>query len=90
MSLPGFRVVPGADICSRAKSIVALSLGTQLRAVKHPFEQMPLGIELHPVPGELIVRMPQTRGYDYTIAGDAVLLVSPLTHAVVGVFSDRD
>jgi len=52
--------------------------------------KLPLGIELRPVPDELIVRVPQTRGYDYTVAGDTVLLVSPLTRAVVGVFSDRD
>jgi hypothetical protein len=52
--------------------------------------KVPLGIELRPVPDELIVRVPQTRGYDYTVAGDTVLLVSPLTRAVVGVFSDRD
>ena len=52
--------------------------------------KVPLGIELRPVPDELIVRVPQIRGYDYTVAGDTVLLVSPLTRAVVGVFSDRD
>ena len=52
--------------------------------------KLPLGIELRPVPDELIVRVPQTRGYGYTVAGDTVLLVSPLTRAVVGVFSDRD
>ena len=52
--------------------------------------KLPLGIELRPVPDELIVRVPQTRGYDYTVAGDTVLLVSPLTRAVIGVFSDRD
>ena len=52
--------------------------------------KLPLGIELRPVPDELIVRVPQTRGYDYMVAGDAVLLVSPLTRAVVGVFLDRD
>ena len=52
--------------------------------------KLPLGIELRPVPNELIVRVPQTRGYDYTVAGDAVFLVSPLNRAVVGVFSDRD
>jgi hypothetical protein len=52
--------------------------------------KLPLGIELRAVPDELIVRVPQTRGYDYTVAGNEVLLVSPLTRVVVGVFSDRD
>ena len=52
--------------------------------------KVPLGLELRPVPDELIVRVPQTRGYDYTVAGDMVILISPLTRAVVGVFSDRD
>jgi hypothetical protein len=52
--------------------------------------KLPMGIELRPVPDELIVRVPQTRGHDYTVAGNTVILVSPLTRAVVGLFSDRD
>jgi hypothetical protein len=52
--------------------------------------KLPLGIELRAVPDELTVRVPQTRGYHYTVAGNEVLLISPLTRAVVGVFSDRD
>jgi hypothetical protein len=52
--------------------------------------KLPLEIELCPVPDELTVRVPQTRGYDYTVAGDAVLLISPLASAVVSVFLDRD
>jgi len=52
--------------------------------------KLPLGMELRPVPDDLIVRVPQTKGYDYTVAGDTVILVAPLTRAVVGVFSDRD
>ena len=52
--------------------------------------KLPLGIELHAVPNELTVRVPQTRSYHYTVAGNEVLLISPLTRVVVGVFSDRD
>jgi len=29
-------------------------------------------------------------GYHYTVAGDEVLLVSPLNRVVVGVFSERN
>ena len=52
--------------------------------------KLPLGIELHAVPIELTVRVPQTRGYHYTVAGNEVLLISPLTRVVVGVFSEGD
>jgi hypothetical protein len=52
--------------------------------------KLPLGIELRAVPDGLTVRVPQTRGYHYTVAGNEVVLVSPLTRVVVGVFSDRD
>ena len=52
--------------------------------------KLPLGIELHAVPNELTVRVPQTRSYHYTVAGNEVLLISPLTRVVVGVFSDHD
>jgi hypothetical protein len=61
-------------------SAVKANIGTKL----------PPGIELRAVPDQLIARVPQTRGYHYTVAGNAVLLVSPLTRVVVGVFSDGD
>jgi hypothetical protein len=40
------------------------------------------------VPDEIVVRVPQTKGYQYTVAGNQVLLVSPPTRIVVDVFSD--
>jgi hypothetical protein len=52
--------------------------------------KVPLTIEMRVVPDELILRVPQTRGYYYTVAGNEVLLVSPLTRAVVGVFSETN
>jgi hypothetical protein len=48
--------------------------------------KLPLGIELRAVPDEVIVRVPETRGYYYTVAGNEILLVSPLNRVVVGVF----
>jgi len=51
--------------------------------------KLPPEIHLRAVPEELIVRVPQTRGYHYTVVGNEVLLVSPLTRAVIGVFSDE-
>jgi hypothetical protein len=49
--------------------------------------ELPLGVELHPVPNELAARVPQTRGYRYVVAKDRVLLVGT-GRIVVGVFAD--
>ena len=51
--------------------------------------KLPLAIELRAVPDELIVGVPQIKGYQYTVAGNEILLVSPLTRVVVAVFSDN-
>lgn len=51
--------------------------------------QVPFAIELRAVPNEVIARVPQTEGYQYAVASDRVLLVSPLNRIVVGVFSDK-
>jgi hypothetical protein len=48
--------------------------------------ELPLSIELRPVPDALVARVPQTKGYLYAKAQDRVLLVSPPTRIVVGVF----
>ena len=50
--------------------------------------QVPFAIELRAVPNEVIARVPQTEGYQYAVASDRVLLVSPSNRIVVGVFSD--
>jgi hypothetical protein len=50
--------------------------------------ELPLAIELRAVPDEIAARVPQTKGYQYVVAGSEVLLVSPPTRIVVGVFSD--
>jgi len=49
--------------------------------------KLPLAVELRAVPDKLIVRVPQIKGYQYTVADNEILLVSPLTRMVVGVFS---
>ena len=46
----------------------------------------PLTVELRAVPDELVSRVPQTQGYEYAVASNRVLLVSPPTRIVVGVF----
>jgi hypothetical protein len=46
--------------------------------------ELPSSIELRPVPREVVTRVPQTNGYEYTVAGNKVLLVSPPTRIVVG------
>jgi hypothetical protein len=48
--------------------------------------ELPLAIELRAVPDELVVRVPQTKDYQYAVANNRVLLVSPPTRIVVGVF----
>ncbi len=37
--------------------------------------ELPLSVELRPVPQEVVARVPQVSGYQYTVAGDKVLLV---------------
>jgi hypothetical protein len=50
--------------------------------------ELPFAIELRPVPEALASRVPQTKGYQYVKAGNRVMLVSPPTRIVVGVFSE--
>jgi hypothetical protein len=50
--------------------------------------ELPLAIELRAVPDEVGARVPQTKGYQYVVTGSEVLLVSPPTRIVVGLFSD--
>src|SRR5262249_31642146 len=52
--------------------------------------ELPLSIELRAVPDALVTRVPQTKGYQYAVSGNDVLLVSPPTRIVVGVFSDAN
>lgn len=50
--------------------------------------QLPSEIALQAMPDEVAKRVPQTRDYGYTVAQDRVLLVSPLSRIVVGVFAE--
>jgi hypothetical protein len=50
--------------------------------------ELPLAIELRAVPDEVASRVPQAKGYQYVVAGSEVMLVSPPTRIVVGLFSD--
>jgi hypothetical protein len=49
-------------------------------------DELPPAVELRAVPDELASRVPQTRDYQYAVASNRVLLVSPPTRIVVGVF----
>jgi len=40
------------------------------------------------LPREVTAQVPQTEGYQYTVADNRVLLVSPPSRIVVGVFPD--
>lgn len=50
--------------------------------------ELPSSVELHAMPDELVRRVPQTKDYRYAVADNRVLLVSPSTRAVVGVFHE--
>jgi hypothetical protein len=50
--------------------------------------ELPPAVELHAVPREVTAQVPQTEGYQYTVADNRVLLVSPPTRIVVGVFPE--
>jgi cytoskeletal protein RodZ len=50
---------------------------------------LPVAVELRALPGEVTARVPQTEGYQYSVAGNRILLVSPPTRIVVGVFTGR-
>jgi hypothetical protein len=47
---------------------------------------IPFGVELRDIPDGVAARVPQTRGYQYAVAQNRILLVSPLNRAVVAVF----
>jgi hypothetical protein len=51
---------------------------------------LPAAVELRALPGEATARVPQTEGYQYAVAGNRVLLVSPPTRIVVGVLAESN
>jgi Protein of unknown function (DUF1236) len=52
-------------------------------------DELPLAVDLHAVPDQVIASVPQTRDYRYTVVDNRVLLVSPTTRIVVGAFPDE-
>jgi cytoskeletal protein RodZ len=50
--------------------------------------ELPSSVELRPVPDDVVARVLQTKDYRYAVADNRVLLVSPVTRYVVGVFMD--
>jgi hypothetical protein len=48
--------------------------------------ELPIQVELLPVSKPVVSRVPDTNGYQYTIANNKVLLVAPATRVVVGEF----
>jgi Protein of unknown function (DUF1236) len=51
---------------------------------------LPATVELKAMPDEVVQRVPQTKDYQYAVAADRVLLVSPPTRIVVAVFTDAN
>jgi hypothetical protein len=51
--------------------------------------ELPSSVDLHAVPDEVARQVPQTKDFQFTIANDRVLLVSPPTRIVAGVFTDE-
>jgi hypothetical protein len=50
--------------------------------------QLPASVELRPLPSAVTQGIPHTSGYQYAVAGNRVLLASPVSRVVVGVFPD--
>jgi uncharacterized protein DUF1236 len=50
--------------------------------------ELPSSVDLRPVPDDVVARVLQTKDYLYAVADNRVLLVSPVTRYVVGVFMD--
>jgi hypothetical protein len=48
---------------------------------------LPPAVELHPLPADLLAKVPQIDGHQYAVANDRVLLVSPSSRVVVGAFT---
>ena len=48
---------------------------------------LPPSVDLRAVPDQVAARVPEAKGYQFAVAGNGVLLVSP-TRVVVGVFGD--
>jgi hypothetical protein len=51
---------------------------------------LPATVELKAMPDEVVQRVAQTKDYQYAVAADRVLLVSPPTRIVVAVFPDAN
>jgi hypothetical protein len=50
--------------------------------------ELPSSVELKAMPGALVAQVPQTKDYQFAAADNRVLLVSPASRIVVGVFPD--
>jgi hypothetical protein len=48
--------------------------------------ELPAAVELQPMPAQVVAQVPQTRDYQFAVADNRVLLVSPASRIVVGVF----
>jgi len=63
-------------------AMVALHEGVPL------YVELPSSVELRPIPNDVSARVAQTKDYQYAVADNRVLLVSPTGRFVVGVFMD--
>ena len=50
--------------------------------------ELPASVELKPMPNAVAAQVPQTKDYQFAVADNRVLLVSPASRIVVGVFPD--
>jgi hypothetical protein len=46
--------------------------------------RVPEGVEILPLPAEVIALAPEYRGYDYFVANDEIVFVAPDSHEIVG------
>jgi hypothetical protein len=50
--------------------------------------ELPARVQLHDIPEDVANRVPQTRGFQYTVADGRVLLVAPIYRVVVAALSE--
>ena len=50
-------------------------------------EVLPFSLDTTAIPAKLAAEVPATKGYQYIVAGNRVLLIAPAGRAVVGVFT---
>lgn len=52
--------------------------------------ELPAEVDLHDIPDAVVAQVPQTKGYQFTVADNRVLLVAPINRVVVATLPAAD